>query len=217
VNRVITALEIQKRNKDRVNVYLDGEFAFGLPIDEAMRLKMGQTLSNQDIVTLRQIDDIARAFDRAVRLLARRPYSTDEIRRKLVSHDTAPPVIDQVLAKLEHLGYVNDLEFARYWIENREQFQPRGPQAIRYELRQKGIATEIIESVLNDLDAHASAYRAAQSRIHRMRHLSRYEFRQKLGAFLARRGFQYDTANEVIGQLIAELEEDPDYFANDEE
>jgi regulatory protein len=217
VARTITALEIQKRDKDRVSVYLDGEFAFGLPVVDAARLHKGQALSEQEIAHLREIDDISRALDRAVRLLARRPYSGAEIRRHLMSKQVAPPIIEEVLARLERLGYVDDRAFAQYWIENREQFGPRGPRALQYELRQKGVSESIIQAALDDLDTHVSAYRAAQTQVRRLRGLSREGFRNKLGGFLARRGFDYDVIREVANQLTIELqEEQPDFFANDQ-
>jgi regulatory protein len=213
----ITALEVQKRNKDRVSVYLDGEFAFGLPIEEAARLTKGQTLTDEEISALRAVDAVARAFDRAVNLLARRPYSTAEIRRNLESKEIAPAVIDEALAKLAHLGYVDDRTFAHYWVENRERFRPRGPRALRYELRQKGVAQAIIEDVLAELDPQASAYQAAQEKVRRLRGLDRDEFRQKLSGFLTRRGFGYDIVREVIDHMIIELEEnEPEYFTPNE-
>jgi regulatory protein len=217
VAQTITALEIQKRDKDRVSVYLDGEFAFGLPIVDAARLHKGQALSEQEIAHLRNIDDVSRALDRAVRLLARRPYSSAEIRRHLESKQVATPIIEEVLARLERLGYVDDRAFAQYWIENRDQFGPRGPRALRYELHQKGVSDDIIQAALDRLDTHDSAYRAAQAQMRRLRGLSQQEFRNKLGSFLARRGFDYDIVRDVTNQLITELqEEQPDYFANDQ-
>jgi regulatory protein len=217
MGRIITALEVQQRNTERMSVYLDGEFAFGLPLLEAAKLRKGQELSDEEIQALREIDSVARAVDRAVRLLARRPYSTAEIRRNLTTHDVAPPVIDAALDRLARLGYVDDLAFARYWIENRERFKPRGPRALRYELRQKGIPDAIIETALAGVEAHDSAYRAAQERLRRLRGLDQNEFRNKLGAFLARRGFGYDIVRDVIDQLITEIEEEqPDFFAYEE-
>ncbi|MCD4685098.1 MAG: RecX family transcriptional regulator [Anaerolineae bacterium] len=216
MSRTITALEVQRKNKDRVSVFLDGEFEFGLPALEAAKLRKGQVLSEAEIAVLREIDAVARAFDRAVRLLARRPYSAAEIRRNLASKSIAPPIIDEVLTRLEHMGYVDDRAFAAYWLDNRERFRPRGPRALHYELRQKGIAQDIIDAVLGEVDAEASAYRAAQGRVSRLQGKTRAEFREKLGTFLARRGFGYDIVRTVIDQLIDELsEEQPDYFATE--
>ena len=217
MKRTITALEIQKGNKERVNVYLDGEFAFGLPIMEAARLKKGQTLSPTEIEALRTVDVVSQAYDHAVRLLARRPYSRAEIRRNLAAKQYPPHVIDEVLAKLGERGYVDDRAFARYWIENRERFKPRGPKALRYELRRKGIADAIIEEALSGLDPLDSARRAAQQRARRLRGLSRRDARQKLGQYLARRGFGYDTIRDVVTEILNDLnDEQPDYFAIDD-
>ena len=216
VAKTITALEVQKRNQERVSVFLDGEFAFGLPMIEAARLRKGQILSDDEVTALRAIDDVARAVDRAVKLLARRPYSIAEIRQNLASHDIAPGTIDAALAKLDRLGYVDDRAFAAYWIENRERFRPRSPRALRYELRQKGIANDVIQAALNAIDPHDSAYRAAQDKVRRFQGLDRQTFRNKLGGFLARRGFGYDIVRDTVDQLIHELEEEqPDYFAVD--
>lgn len=218
MGQIITALEPQKRRRDRISVFLDGEFAFGLPDIEAARLRVGQELSEQEIAELRAIDAVSIALDRAMRLLARRPYSVAEIRRSLASHETAPNVIDEALARLETLGYVDDYAFAQYWVENRERFRPRGARALRYELRQKGIADAIIQQALDGFDGADSAYAAAQEQVRRLRRLDRRTFRTRLSGFLARRGFDYGTARETVDRLIHELDEtDKDFFAPNEQ
>lgn len=217
VERTITGLEVQKRNQERISVYLDGEFAFGLPAIEAARLRQGQVLSEAEIAALRALDDVTRAVDHAARLLARRPYSSAEIRRSLVARGVAPATLEEALARLESLGYVDDRAFAQFWVENRERFRPRSPQALRHELRQKGLAADIIEAALSALDARESAVRAVQEPLHRLRGLTRAEAKDKLGAFLARRGFSYDIAGEAVEAILAQLdEEEPEFFAPDE-
>jgi regulatory protein len=217
MSRTITALEVQKNNPERINVYLDGAFAFGLPLVEAAYLHTGQTLSEDEITSLQAVDTAARALDQAVKLLARRPHSTAEIVRYLESKKVPSAAIDETLAKLEHLGYLDDRAFVEFWIENRERFRPRGPRALRYELRQKGVAGDLIDSVLAGLDARGSAYRAAQEKVRRLRGLTPEQFRNRLGAFLAQRGFGYDIAREVIDQLISELNDHETGFFADEE
>lgn len=215
---IITALEIQKRNKERVNVYLDGEYAFSLPLMEAARLKKGQTLSTSEVGELRTEDEISRAVDRAVRLLARRPRSVSEVRKNLTRKETPEPVIDSAIARLTQLGYLDDEAFARYWMENRDQFKPRGPRALRYELRQKGVARDIIEQVVSDVDPADAAYRAAQDRARRMRGSTRFDFENRVGGFLQRRGFSYGTARDAINRIADELaESDPEFFREVEE
>ena len=210
----VTALEPQKHNAERVNVYLDGEYAFGLPAILAAHLHVGQQLAEAEIEALRRADAVERATDRAVRLLARRPYSEAELRRYLETKKVPEPVIRATLDKLERLGYVDDRAFARYWVENRERFRPRGVRALRYELQRKGIAPEIIDAVLQDVDPHASARRAAQSYARRLRGLQRRAARNKLAGFLQRRGFAYAVVREVVEEVLHELDEtQPNYFA----
>lgn len=214
---IVTALEMQKRNKERVNVYLDGEYAFSLTLMEAAKLKKGQTLSEADVQQLQAIDDVHKAVDRAARFLSYRPRSTQEVRQNLLKNGTSEEVTDLALERLAHLGYLDDVAFTRFWLENRDLFKPRGPMALRYELRQKGIADSIIDTALEALDEDDAAYRAALPRVRRLRGASQQAFRQKLSNFLQRRGFSYATSRDAITQIIAEtVADDPEFFADDD-
>jgi regulatory protein len=216
---VITALEVQKRNKERVNVFVDGEYAFSLTLIEAARLHKGQTLSEAEIAVLRDEDAIIEATNKALRFLAYRPRSIQEVRRNLAQKSLPPAVIEAALDRLSAMGYLNDQTFARYWVENRETFKPLGPAALRYELRHKGVANDVIDEVLSEaLDVEAAAYRAATNEARRLRGRSRREFHTKLANLLKRRGFAYSTGRSVIHRLIEELEtDDPEFFAPGEE
>ena len=209
----ITALQVQKRNKERVNVYLDGEYAFSLALIEAAQLRKGQSLDPQQIEALRGQDAIHKAVDQGVRFLSYRPRSTSEVRANLKGKDYSETVIEAALEKLERLGYLDDTAFARYWLENRDNFKPRSALALRHELRQKGIADSIIEAVLEPFDEQDAAYRAGENKARRLSGLDRRTFRHKLGSFLQRRGFNYAVSRDVISQLEDELiADDPDFF-----
>jgi regulatory protein len=210
----ITALTQQKRNQERVNVHLDGEFAFGLNIVDAAGLRTGQDLSDAQIAELRDKDAVVQAVDRAVRFLSYRPRSIQEVRQNLEKHDTPPAVIDAAIERLIQLRYVDDEQFARFWVENRDNFKPRGAIALRQELRQKGIDNALVDAVLDDLlDEADAAYRAASARSQRYAGSSKQVFKHKLGGFLQRRGFSYRQTSQAITQLIEDLEaNDPDFF-----
>lgn len=205
----ISALEIQKRNKERVSVFLDGEYAFSLTLIEAARLHKGQALSDEEIATLQAQDSIERAVDQAVRFLSFRPRSTNEIRANLTQKQYPPEAIEAALERLARLGYVDDLAFARYWVGNRDEFRPKGPLALRQELREKGIPSSLCDQVLAEVDFADAAYRAAQRAIKRLRGLDQTTFRQKIYEFLARRGFRPDTIRAVTERLLEELEIPP--------
>ena len=208
MRRRITALRLQKRNPRRVNVFLDGEFAFGLNRIVAAWLRVGQELTEEKIAALQAEDAVETAYQRAVRFLSYRPRTRAEVRRNLEKHGTPPSVLEAVLERLQENGLLDDAAFARAWVENRLTFRPRGAGILRQELRQRGVPEEIIEAVLeNSLpDETDLAYRAGQKRLRRLRHLPRQEFRQKMGAYLARRGFSYDAASEAVRRLWEDLQ-----------
>lgn len=214
---IITALEVQKRDKERVNVFLDGEYAFSLSLIHAAPLRKGQTLTDQEINQLKSQDQLQRAVDQAARFLSYRPRSSTEIRDNLKKRFDET-TIDAAIEKLAELNYLDDRAFARYWVENRDTFKPRSTSALRYELRQKGLEHAVIDEVLNDFDNLSSAYRAAEAKVRRFRNLTETEFRNKISSYLQRRGFDYATIREAIAQLVDDLvEQDADFFALDED
>jgi len=200
----ISALKVQKRNPQRVNVYLDGEFAFGLARITAAWLHVGQKLSNEKITQLKEQDTQEAAYQRALRLLSFRPRSSTEVRQKLSKHGFAEDVIDGALARLMRSGLVDDARFAKEWAENRNEFRPRGRRALEYELRQHGLEGEEIDQALEGLDENSLALQAARKHARRLQGLPAADFRRKLYGFLARRGFAYETAKPAVEQAWKE-------------
>lgn len=204
----VTALNRQKRNIKRINVHLDGEYAFALPEIEAARLRIGQWLDDNEIAALQQTDERERAHQQAHNLLSYRPRSSVEIRRNLEGKGYSTETIEQTLERLEAVGLVDDLDFARYWIEQRRDFKPRGAAMLRHELRQKGISPAVVEEVVNTVDEEELAWRAARAWVGRKRDLGPEELKQKLSAYLVRRGFAYSVVRETLNRLedISSLE-----------
>ncbi len=202
----ITALVVQKRNKERVNIYLDGEFAFGLALIEAIKLQKGQQLDDADIERLKALDEIEVAHEHALNYLSYRPRSVEEVRRNLRQSKKkfSETTVEIVIERLERSGLLDEAAFARYWVENRSQFKPRSARALRYELCQKGVGDPAIRAAMEDLDEETEAYRAAQSRLHRYAQADEETFRKRLGDFLSRRGFSYSIVRNVLDQLWEE-------------
>jgi len=197
----ITALTAQRRRRGRVNVFLDGGYAFSLQDTLAATLRVGQTLDEQAIAELRRRDVVEDAYDRALHYLADRPRSAWEVRQYLRKHDLNEEEQAAVLGRLARAGLVNDREFAQFWVENRTAYRPRGRRALRAELRQKGIATEVIEDAVSSVDEDAAALALAEARAGRLSHLDRQTFRQRLYGYLQRRGFAYDVCRRVTDLL----------------
>jgi regulatory protein len=197
MSATITALRIQKRDKERVNVFLDGEYAFSLSLNAALALKRGQALSPADVDRLQREDEIHRAYHHAIRMLGYRPRSRLEIQRRLRQKDYSAEAIDAAIERLLATQRLDDAAFAQSWLDNRERFRPRGAHALRYERRQKGIDPSTINEALTDLDEDALAWAAVEGKIDRWRTLDQNAFRRKVMGFLSRRGFNYATVRAV--------------------
>lgn len=206
----VTALKLQARNKARVNVFIDGRFAFGLAKIEAARLRLGQELGEADIARLQAADAREQVHVRALNLLARRPRSEGEIRQYLQKHKVADTDIEQEIERLRQSGLVDDQAFARLWVENRAAFRPRSQRALRAELKRKGVSTEVTKAALSQADDAASADQLAARRAKRLAGLPRPEFRRKLGDYLARRGFDYEVVKAAVDKAWQSLQADED-------
>lgn len=196
----ITALTAQKRNTDRVNIFLDGEFAFGLSATAALNLRTGQDLSDAEIRALKDDDELDKARNIALGLISRRPRSTVEIERHLRNKGYDEQVIDQVVNRLTAVELLDDAAFAAYWVEQRETFKPRSRLALRQELMQKGVSRTIIDAALEEIDESAAAQQAAAKQARRWKHLPEEEFRVKLGRYLQRLGFPFDIIRETTNR-----------------
>jgi regulatory protein len=197
----ITAIESQKHDPDRVNIYLDGEYAFGLERLLAAWLSVGQELSEERIASLKAEDGRERSYQQAMLFLSYRARSEAEIRRNLRKHDIPEDVIDHTLGRLRESRLADDNQFARAWVENRNVFRPRGKRVLAMELRQKGLSDEDARSALAGLDEGSLAYEAGLKKARRFEALEWSEFRRKLSDFLARRGFPYSIIAPVVARI----------------
>jgi regulatory protein len=201
----ITALKIQARNKSRVNVYVDDKYGFAVAKIVAARLKVGQVLDEAAIAGLRDVDDVEKAYERALKFLAPRPRSVVEVRRRLATAKVTAPTIETVIQRLQRAGLVDDQAFANFWVENRGTFRPRSKRALRMEMKQKGLPEEAVKQALAETDDTGAAAALAAQRAPRLASLEYQDFRRKLGEFLARRGFNYDTVQPAVEQAWKDL------------
>ena len=202
----ITALTRQKRNPDRINVYLDDEFAFGLAEITAVPLRIGQVLTPAEIEKLQEADLEEKAKNLAIRFIEYRPRSIAETRQHLQKKEYPDAVVDRVVERLTAVALLDDAAFAHYWVEQRETFKPRSKIALQQELRLKGIDRTLIEEAIAEVDEIAAATKAAQAKAQRWHTLPKAEFRKKLGGFLQRRGFGYSIVREITEAFWEELD-----------
>ncbi len=207
----ITALQVQVNNPDRVNIFADGQFLMGANalIVLTMKLGVGQELTPGQLEELRQEEATQKALDRALNYLSFRPHSREEVRRYLRKKETPPELIDGVLERLGRMDLINDESFATFWIESRERFSPKGAQAIKNELRMKGVERDVVDEMVSDEQDDELALRAARKKaqqLARQPDIDFNTFRTRLGPFLQRRGFSYQVSKHTVKTLWEEVQ-----------
>jgi regulatory protein len=209
----ITALRAQAKDPQRVNVFVDGEFAIGVSLTTITKtgLHVGKQLSAEEFARLEQTESGDKAYLAALRFLEARPRSIAEVRARLSRKDFSPEAIDAAIARLAELDLLDDAAFARYWVENRQASAPRGAHALRDELRRKGIDADVTAEVLDDAltgDEGAGAWRLARGALRKYANShDRNAFTRRMGSYLQRRGYTFEVIRPIVDQLWAEVSE----------
>jgi regulatory protein len=199
----ITSIEQVRFRPERVRVTLDGRRTVDLTreVAEEAGLRPGTFLDDLRLAKLLDRNVYQETLDRALHFLGTRPRSEREVRTRLTKAGATTELIDRVIERLRALGLIDDAAFARFWIENRERFSPRGARALKAELRLKGLANEVIATEIEDaVDEETGCREVALKHAPRLAKLDYKTFRQKMFAFLARRGFDF----EAIGPAVEE-------------
>jgi regulatory protein len=214
----ITKIETQKENPSRRNLYADGKFLLGVSAETLLRfgIRTGDEIGEEKLRALHAAEELQSAKAVALRLLARRPRTEKEVRDKLREKEFADAEIIATIEHLRTLGFLNDEEFARTYIAHQLAMRPKGKLALRQHLLMLGIKKETVDAVLGEVLPEAkqedAALKAAQAFLRRTSR-SRddpQKSRQKLAAFLNRRGFTWDiiapTVKTVLGEKASEDE-----------
>jgi len=165
-----------------------------------------QEVEQSDVQALLDADDLLAAKQVATRQLSYRPRSVTELRQTLGQRGFGSHIIDQVIERFSELGYLDDADFARRWIQTREQLAPRGTRLLKQELRQKGINADLADEALAvaDLDELETATRIAERRLPKMSGLDRDTQRRRLAGYLERRGFSHDIVRQIDRKYFRE-------------
>ena len=203
----ITDIRPQKKRQDRVNVFIDGRYAFALDQISAheARLEVGEQISDERLNELMEKAGLDSALSTALRYLTARPRSERELRDRLRQRKVGEMVIDRTVEQLRARGLLDDFTFAQYWVDQRVTFRPRSRRMLEMELRRKGVDGTAIEDATLDMDDEAEAYRAAQRRARSLPTDDFDAFFKKLVDHLRRRGFGYGTASKTARGIWAEM------------
>ncbi len=201
----ITAIEAQKKRSNRRSIFVDGEFVAGAHEDVviALGLSVGQAFDRDRLVELLRAETARKARESAIRLINYRDRSVSEVRRRLTGDDFPEEIVDQVIDQLSRAGLLNDQKFSRDWVKARSASKPMGKTRLAWELRSKGVDAPTVDEALEAVDPDTEYALAQSVAAQKLRKMDRSDpmLRNKLGAFLRRRGFDWDTITRVTDDL----------------
>jgi regulatory protein len=204
---IVTALERNRRRRSRIDVYLDGMAAWDVSRITVKKrgLRIGSELSEAEVASIIEEDRQREAGETALAMLARRPRSEREIRRRLTQRKVDDAVADDTVSRLKRAGLVDDVEFAHTFAESRSRISPRSRRLLEQELRAAGIQQDVAADAVSGLSDEENAYRVARGRIRSLSQLDEATFRRRLSGLLQRRGFSWATARRAVDICWAEV------------
>ncbi|MCJ7646039.1 RecX family transcriptional regulator [bacterium] len=213
----ITKIEKQKHKKNFYSVFLDGKYAFHLNKDVLSNLKweVGQEIDGEELRRVNRLEQIKEARDYAFLLLSYRSRSCQELRERLLKKGYEKEIAQEVVEELKSLHYLDDLAFAREWVEMRLR-EKRGKILIRQELLKKGIDKEVIEdSIAEGFGKIASsedelAWRAIEKMVSRFQKLEKSKAYRRIKDFLVRRGFSIEATQNTLDRFFQDYVGDAD-------
>jgi regulatory protein len=215
---VITKITTQQKNQDRFNIFLDEEFAFSVESDVLIKfqLRKGMELDEFGLLEVRYHDDIRKAYNHAINLLAKRMRSEKEITDYLKQKEMDEPVINEVIHKLVAQSYLNNEEFAFAYVRTQVNTTDKGPVVIKMELKEKGIAEEILNRALKQFspeDQVEKAVKLAGKFFAKNAKDSDRILRQKLESLLTRKGYSFEIIQIAVNETFPEKDSDEEMEA----
>ncbi len=202
---IITSIKPQK-NKKRVNIYLDSKFGFGIDLDNFVleRLKVNQELSNERVLEVVKKAEFQKTLDKLLMFATLRPRSKKEVELWLSRKKIHESLHEELFNRLNDLKLINDESFALWWVEQRNSFRPKSKTVLRLELRNKGIDKELIDKALDEInvDETAVAQGLLEKRMYKWTNLPKYEAKQKMGQYLASKGFTWELIVKVVSKVV---------------
>ena len=214
----ITDIEAQKKRKNRYNIYIDDEFAFGLDEEVVMTcsLSIGMELTDSFIEEIIKKEEYKKAYNYAIRLLAFRSRSEKEIRDKMKLKGYEEQIINKTIDLLYDDKYLNDLEFGRSLIRDKQNFNGAGKNLLKNELYKKGLNKELINELIEENVSYEDEYKRALELAEKKN--SKFSIKddknkkyRQLSGLLSRKGYSFDIISKVVKKVINNEDEFDDY------
>lgn len=204
----ISKIEVQKRNSERVNIFLDGEYAFSISMELAYKegVKVNSEIDAERLKEIANKESFIMCRESALRIIERNYKTEKEVREKLVLKGYEQEAIDKAIDFLKEYKFLDDGNYTKMFIKNK--LNSQGSQKIKYSLMQKGVSKEVIEKELSNVDREEekiSALNLAKKKINTImkRETDTYKISGKLYRFLMTKGFNYELVKEVVKEVMS--------------
>ncbi len=200
----ITKIEPQVKNKDRVNIYLDGEFKLGCSLELAMlnHLKNDVEISDEQLEQLVFENEKTQALNKAVTLLGKNLKTRRQMHTYLNDKGYSKTIVDYVLEKLSEYNYINDINYAKIYIRSVK--NKYGKVKIIANLRQKGVSDKDIDEVMQEFESDTDSIMALAQKYMKNKEVNQDNI-AKLYRHLLSKGFGYDEVNSVVREIKEKL------------
>ncbi|MBP1926764.1 regulatory protein [Sedimentibacter acidaminivorans] len=204
----ITKIEYQKNNKDRVNIYLDDKFEFGIDLYIMIKYSLSKNMELDDefISEILVEEDKAKAYNYAISVLSRSPKSEKELRTKIIQKGYDIDIANIIIDKLKVNKYIDDEDYSDRFIHDKINISKYGKRKIKDALYNKGIDRQIIDEKLSLIsmdDEISRAYVLGEKKLKSMINIESSKKYVKLSSFLVSRGFEYETVRKVVSKLLS--------------
>lgn len=203
---VITKIEVQKRNKERVNIYIDNEYSFSLSAELVYKegLKTNEKIDLEKIKSIAKEDNYMKCKNTALRIVEKSYKSEKELKNKLLLKGYDNLTIDKTLNFLKEYNFLSDTNYVKMYVKDRSRLQ--GKKKIKYDLIKKGINDNLIEEEISNIDEDEErevAYSMALKKYNVLakRESDKYKLSQKLYRFLLSKGYDYDIVSYVVKRV----------------
>lgn len=203
----ITKIEVQKNNKERVNIYIDGEYSFSLTDELIYKegLKVNQCIDVDRLEKIAKEESYHKCKNTALRIIEKTYKSKKELKDRLILKGYEIDVIERVIELLKEYNLQNDENYTKMYIKDK--IKSQGQNKIKYTLIKKGISEELIQEEMETVDDDYQKEVAYSLAVKKMNVLSKreddkYKLSQKLYRFLISKGYSYSVVSEIVKKVV---------------
>ena len=205
----ITKIEPQKKNKNRLSVFVDGEFSFGADSFTILshRLKEGDEITPEALSHIKNTAVFEDAKNYSARLISSKSYTVKAMREKLINHIGDEEITQKTINLLKEYKLLDDIDFARRYAHDLIHLKKFGIRQVKWKLKEKGIPDEIIDKTIQELDFDDTISENLESLIEK-KLKGNYDIKNimKVKRYLASRGYSFDEINSAFSHIKTEEE-----------